>query len=135
MANRVCGSNRLGVGIRCNAVPALGMVDAPSTMAGTIRAYVAVGQSSPQTLLGLTLSPSLVPSTVPGVIDLAIGNAFQELLILPDTRTADPATCTAVFELPLAASGTSLHFQAFLVDPTAPNPLPAGTTNVETVGF
>ncbi len=135
VANRVCGSNRLSVGIQCNATPALGMTDAPSTTAGPIRAYVAVGQTSPQTLVGLTLSPSLVPSTVSGVIDLAIGNAFQELIILPDTRSADPATCTAVFELPLAASGTTLHFQAFLVDPTAPNPLPAATTNVETVGF
>ena len=77
-----------------------------------------------------------VPSVHP-VISLAIGNNFTQLFIVPTPAGIDPTTCTATFSLPSTPQmqGQTMHFQSFLLDLAAQNPLPAPTTNVESVTF
>lgn len=134
--NRVCRSNVLSAQLVCNATPRL--LIASQVDAGTgFTAFVAAGSLSPQTLVGLAISPSNVPSIAPGVVSLSIGNQFSELLLVPNTATIDPLTCTATFTLPSVPSmqGTTLLFQSFLVDLQSQSPLPAVTTNVDAVTF
>jgi hypothetical protein len=79
----------------------------------------------------LWLSPSPVPSIIPGLIDLGLGNAFT-LLFQVASLPHDPGTGTATLSIPLPplSVGGFFYFQALTVPGVAPV-LPFPTTDVK----
>src|SRR5262249_30510523 len=67
----------------------------------------------------LALSPSNLPSSVPGVIDLGIGAQFANLLVLPGTFALSPASGAVVIhvpDMPPTLQGLRLYCQAAVLE-------------------
>ncbi len=95
--------------------------------------YVSQGQAlSDATFVFLGVSTDLVPSVLPGLVDLDIGNGFANLLI-SDAQLVNNQTHTARWNFPPIGSAPVLHLQAAAFDLVPPSPWPLPTTNVETV--
>ena len=92
---------------------------------------VSRGSASLNTFVFLGASTSLQPSQAPGVVNLAIGNSFSDLIVLGPT-TFQPFSSTATFAIPDVGPQT-LRFQAVLFDPSLPNPFPLSTSNARSV--
>ncbi len=95
------------------------------------------GGGSGPVLTALAYSTDLLPSVVPGVVSLGIGNQLQSLGVLPGTFPHDPTTGVARVTLgpiPPALLGLRLHFQAALAELVAlTTPLPV--SDVWTVDY
>lgn len=84
----------------------------------------------------LTASPSPVPTVIPGLVTLDLGNGILELVNL-GARVIDPATGSAFWEFPLPATlptGLKLYVQAAIIDP-ATLATPLATSNLEVGTF
>jgi hypothetical protein len=83
------------------------------------------------------LSQTAVPSTAPGIANLAIGNGFQDVLLDPNIYLHDPVTGIAVADYgPLNPSfaGLSYWFQGLVLHVGA-GTLPFPATNPFRVDF
>jgi hypothetical protein len=109
--------------------PVLG---APPMVAGTFDVIAARGGYSPGSLALLTWSGVAVPSVLPGLLQLGIGNNFAQLGFAPAAVGFDLQTNTARWRLPAnLRPGSALYLQAVIVDPALPSSLPV--TNVREV--
>ena len=82
-------------------------------------------------LSALFFSTSNVPSSLPGIIDLGIGNGFGELVFAGNVAAGANGSGLKVVYVPLAIpSGTTLYWQAGSIDPGNPT-LPIETSNVD----
>ncbi|MEZ5964740.1 MAG: M12 family metallo-peptidase [Planctomycetota bacterium] len=81
----------------------------------------------------LLLSTSNVPSRLPGVVDLGIGNAFSELIDYGTTLCNQEGTGLWLLNLPQSVpSGLTIYLQAVTLDPQNPT-TPLETSNVRQV--
>lgn len=103
---------------------------------GTQHVRVHHGGMPGPALCAVGLSSDLLPSATPGVVSLAIGNQFQSLQVVPGSFAHDPLTGIASLDLgpiPAVFAGTTLHFQAVVLDlGNLVLPLPATTTRSTT---
>lgn len=73
------------------------------------------------TMIGFSLSS--LPSSIPGIVDLGIGNDFQELVIDYQWHANDPITGIAQVDYPNYPNwwgGLTWHIQAVVMDTSAP---------------
>jgi hypothetical protein len=102
-----------------------------------MNAFIARGIPSPVSIhsdanwLGVLLfSTSNVPSSVPGLISLGIGNAFTDLYTFVTAPCGSNGAASLNVTLPTTAPpGLVLHWQALTLDPANPT-LPLETSNV-----
>jgi hypothetical protein len=98
---------------------------------GTIHVLTHKGNVGlPLTLV--TLSTSNLPSSAPGIISLAIGNNFAELIVDGGAYAHDPITGVAQMNLgPIAPAlaGLGIWFQGAILDLAAPSLFPIAATN------
>ena len=73
----------------------------------------------------------VIPSTAPGLVDLAIGNSFSTLLLLSTSVIPAEAWNASSFGFSGLPIGLDLHFQGAVLDGLTLLP-PLGETNVET---
>lgn len=134
--NRACSSGTLPLEVVLPSRPALA-APASVTAGQAFTVFASRGGMAAATQVGLALSPSNLPSSFPGVVDLAIGNQFQVLVLLPTFVPTDPTTGATSFTLPSVPSlaGQTWHLQAVLIDPTSTTPLPLSTSNAAAVAF
>ncbi|HKB15828.1 MAG TPA: hypothetical protein VKF62_07170, partial [Planctomycetota bacterium] len=67
----------------------------------------------PGRIVLLTLSFSNLPSMLPGVIDLALGDAFSQILVLPpQVAGAAQGQAESVLYVPPGFTGSTVYFQA-----------------------
>jgi len=92
---------------------------------------VSRGPHPDQSWAVLTLSTDLLPTVVPDMVSLDIGNQFQSLLIA-DARQFTTAAGAVRWDFPTIATLPLVHFQAVLVDLSLPSPWPLPATAVET---
>ncbi len=120
----------LGVEVDSADPPALWL--APESLVEGAPLSLAVG-AAPGSHVWIAVSPHLVPSVAPGVVDAAIGAGFATLYLLATPLASDAGHAT--FELPVAglAPGTELYFQAAVLAPGTP--LPLASTNVAEATF
>jgi len=111
----------------------VGPTDPPVLLAPSITAtgltFTATTYGTPGDLVFLAFSASNVPSVLPGIVSLSLGNAFAELFLFP-AQTADPlqgATTTSLV-VPPGLAGNVVYFQGAALPPALPLPLP--TTNL-----
>ncbi|MCA8975477.1 MAG: hypothetical protein KDC98_12210, partial [Planctomycetes bacterium] len=84
------------------------------------------------TFVALGFSPSGLPSVMPGVVSLGIGNGFAELFT-SDLRVFSPVTGVTRWDFPGIAGWSDLYLQAAALVPNSTNPFPLPTTGVVTV--
>ena len=88
-------------------------------------------------LSAIVMSQSLLPTVLPGIVTLGIGNQQTQLLMAPGSFLHDPTTGIARFDfgpIPPWFSGFVMHMQAVTIDLTTPT-LPLPTTNIWDVTF
>ncbi len=101
----------------------------PSFLFTALPVEVWIG-SKPGDLAFLLVSTSLVPTNLPGIVNLGIGAGFTNLFNL-GAKVVSPATATAEWNFPISLPlGTKLHFQAAVVDGLT-GALPLTSTNVQ----
>ncbi|MCA8952115.1 MAG: hypothetical protein KDE27_21575 [Planctomycetes bacterium] len=103
----------------------------------TVHLYIHHGAIAGPALSAVAISGSLLPTVLPGIVSLGIGNQQPELIVLGGSFLHDPATGIAHFDIgpvPPNFGNFTWHFQAMTVDLTTPT-LPLPTTNVWSVTF
>lgn len=114
-----------------NAAPTIDLVNSdPSFLLSALPLEIYMGGQPGDTAF-LLASTTLLPSTVPGILDAAIGNGLADLYGL-GAFVVDPVTGWAVAEIPFSgiAIGTRLYFQAGFLAAAGPS-LPLAMSNVE----
>jgi len=94
-------------------------------------AIVSRGPHPDQSWAVLTLSTDLLPTVVPDMVSLDIGNQFQSLLIA-DAKQFTTAAGAVRWDFPTIATLPLVHFQAVVVNLSLPSPWPLPATAVET---
>ena len=125
------GSDSATIQVATNTTPALELVDStPGVLDSQGSAEIFVG-AQPGDLVLLYASDSLIPSTLPGVVELGLGNGFTQLADL-GIFVVDGTTGYVHFTAPLSLvqTLTELYVQAVVLSPSLA--LPAAVTNVET---
>lgn len=130
-------TNALGTGttsltIAATIPPALELANSdPGFLLTAVGAQIHVG-SLPNDVVFLQASGSNLPSVLPGIVSLDIGNNFTELIDL-GVYTVNPVTAHAFIDLPLPndiPTGTQFFVQAGVLSSLLPT-LPVDSTNVQ----
>ncbi|MCA8975192.1 MAG: hypothetical protein KDC98_10740 [Planctomycetes bacterium] len=103
----------------------------------TAHLHVHQGAIPGPALSAIVMSQSLLPTVLPGIVTLGIGNQQTQLLMAPGSFLHDPTTGIARFDfgpIPPWFSGFVMHMQAVTIDLTTPT-LPLPTTNIWDVTF
>jgi hypothetical protein len=106
---------------------------APNQTVGSFEAIASLGPNSPLTYAFLALAPDNLPTPIPGIANLGIGNFGTSMLVWPYAIAAEPVTHVFRWQVPDLAGYPPMYFQAALIDLLLPNPFPMATTNVEVV--
>lgn len=115
-----------------NVPPVLDMLNSdPGILLQTNGLTLTVG-SSPGDLVYVIASPSAVPTTVPGLVDLAIGNNGASTFILATPTIGASGIFEKTFALPSLPPGFQIHAQAAVLLSANGYALPATTSNVQT---
>jgi hypothetical protein len=120
--NRESASNQITIDLVPPAAPTLRTEN--EVREGDANHIVVHKGPLPGPVLGLlAMSPELLPTIVPGIVQLDIGNQFASLLVFPGTFAIDPLTGAQVVVLgpiPPGFAGTTFHLQAALFDLSGP---------------
>lgn len=94
--------------------------------------WTATTWTTPADLVFLLVSGSNLPSSIPGIVNLGIGNGFTDLVFFP-AQVANAAQGKTMLSIttPPGLGGTSLFFQSAILPPSLATPFP--TTNVVNV--
>jgi len=107
------------------------LLDAP-TITATGLTWTATTWTNPGDLVFLLVSGSNLPSVIPGIVSLGIGNGFTDLVNFPvQVASATQGKTMTSIVTPAGFAGASIFFQVASVPPTLVTPWPA--TNVVNV--
>lgn len=126
------GTSSTTIDVVANASPTVDMLMSdPSFLIQGLGLQVTLG-GHPGDILFLEASPSLLPSTLPGIVDLAIGNNFTSLFLL--ASPVIPAEGYKSLSFPLAGlpAGFKIHAQAAALLISNFYKLPTSMSNVQT---
>jgi CubicO group peptidase (beta-lactamase class C family) len=107
------------------------MLGGPASTPLSYDLVVSRGASPSSALVYLGFSSSLLPTVVPGIISLGIGNNFTSLGVAGPVNF-NPLTGAVKISIPDLGPGT-LHYQVAIFDPTSINAFPVPVTNVRSV--
>jgi hypothetical protein len=134
--NPVFLSNHVNLDLVAPGSPAL-FSEASIRAGRTQHVFLHKGGLGGPVLSAFAFSGSLLPSQVPGVVQLGIGNQMQNLVVVPGSFLHDPVTGIAGVTLgpiPAAMIGAHLYFQGAMAD-LGGAALPLHPTNVWTVQY
>ncbi|HKB16537.1 MAG TPA: matrixin family metalloprotease [Planctomycetota bacterium] len=94
---------------------------------GTGQPFAADTYTAPGNFVILIMSPSNIPSSLPGVVDLGLGAGFSSILMFPTTVAgAAQGKTTTSFTVPGGgAPGTVFYFQSVSIPPSLASPFPS----------
>lgn len=121
------GAAAASIQVDAPAAPLL-VLDEPAWPAASGVAVRVAAQ--PGDLVFFALSPDLAPTLVPGVLSADIGSSFSSLVVFASATLDASGVATAQADTSAFAPGTTLHFQAALLE-AASGGFPLATTNVE----
>lgn len=110
-----------------------GFIDAPTVAFRTV-AFNQVFWSDRNWSVALFVSTSNVPSSLPGIVNLGIGNAFAELFYINTVGCDTGGRGVKTLLFPASFPVGNYYFQGIPYNPAAPT-LPLETTNVVTTFF
>jgi len=126
------GSVTTSIDVVANATPTVDMLFSdPGFLFQGVGLQLTIG-SHPGDILFVEASSALLPSVLPGIVDLAIGNNFTSLFLLASPTI--PAEGYKALNIPMSglASGTKIHVQAAGLILANFYSLPATVSNVQT---
>lgn len=115
--NRATRSNQLTLDLVAPTAPRL-RTESTVRNFGTQHWVVHHGGMTGPVLTAIGFSPDLLPTVLPGVVQVGIGNQFQTLSVFPGSLPHDPASGVARLTVtPIRGLvGLRMHFQAVLLD-------------------
>ena len=121
------GAAAASIQVDAPAAPLLVLDEAAWPAAAGVAVRVA---AQPGDLVFFALSPDLAPTLVPGVLSADIGANLSSLVVFASATLDASGVATAQADTSAFAPGTTLHFQAALLE-AAGGGFPLATTNVE----
>jgi hypothetical protein len=121
--NPAIGSNSVNIQLQAPTTPKL-YTEATVGPYWPAHVYVHSGTVTGPAVSLVTFSLSSVPSVYPGIVDLQIGNGFNDLVIDWTPRLHDPLTGIAQVDyqnIPQWFGGLQWHLQAAVLDLGQPN--------------
>jgi hypothetical protein len=109
------------------------LISAPPTVTTgqQFRVYCGAGSQPIGSYAALGISNSALPTSLPGIVDLAIGNQFSELFIA-DLQPFDPATRAVFWPIP-PLPWLQGYVQCATYDPAGATPFPLPTSPARTI--
>ncbi|MCA8949030.1 MAG: serine hydrolase [Planctomycetes bacterium] len=109
------------------------IVRAADRPTGAFEVIASRGPHSTASLALLGLAFDNLPTSIPGIVDLGIGNQGTSLLTWPGAVGCDPASSVFRWPVPDLGGFPPMYLQVAIFDPLAPSPLPLAVTDVEVV--
>ncbi|MGE3172865.1 MAG: hypothetical protein AB7O97_09565 [Planctomycetota bacterium] len=135
--NPAINTNAVTVQLNAPASPTL-RIEPTLRVGSTQHVFVHDGGGTTGPVLSvLCVSSDLVPSVQPGFVSLAIGDAFQTLVVFDQTFAHDPASGAATLSfgpVPASVVGMTSHYQAVVLD-LGGGAFPLPVTNTWTVTY
>jgi hypothetical protein len=131
VGNGACWSSPISITLTEPAAPAL-VSPVELEIAEPVRLFGAKGAgNSMQSQLQLVISTSSVPSVLPNVVSLGLGNQFTDMFLWPTAQPVDGQSRTAWWEIapPAGLHGMELYAEIAVADFGAVNPLPLPTSS------
>ena len=99
--------------------------------------FTADTYTAPGNFVILIMSPSNLPSSVPGLVDLGLGAGFTSILMFPTTiaGAAQGKTTTSFVVPPGGIAGTVFYFQSVSIPPSVASPFPSSNLMQTTLLF